>query len=752
MTLTGQTFRFPLRDPSDAVFKSGLGSFTHGGCWSSGWETHLAPVLILRGDYHLMIRAKRFDTVSISVWMNGKHVGDLDLAPGFHDYTVTIPEAFINQGVNDLLLKYSRIFQPVDTIKASGDTRFLAVFYKEILIVPKGNSLDPVNYPFKKNNWTATENGISMRFPARIITQVVLADAGELRLSLVNHGSHDGNFIVRTGSQAHPAQPLPPHQMVKVSLPLKPAASGLKTIEIFFTGVSDDGLCEITTLEVVQPAVPELKYNNIILVIVDTLRSDRLGCYGFADGQTPVLDGLSRHGVVFPEAYSHIPITGPSHASMFTGQYPHQAGVRCNVQALPDSAQTLAGCMKAAGYATAGFVSAGVINRQFGYDNGFDYYQNCLSPIGFTTAEVINQSVLNYLDKQAIPEHQFLFLHYYDPHFPYSPPGIKGTAVKLTSGTCELSNWNMADGSFHTADWIAPPGISRINFQSTAPNDYYICVMGIHPNTVRIKSRHGWSEMQHTLIGHAWQVASDSWIELENTRSEPCQVTLRCTGYDTLDPATLKTRYTGEVAFWDRQFGRLLRELQHRGITQNSLVIITSDHGESFGEHGLFGHIHQLYEPQVRIPCLFSGTEIPPSIIPGTYRHIDLFPTVMSQARIPLKLPQWQGRNALSPPPDTSGIKVFCETFSLEAREDVFSIRSRGQHLLFFPGRTESRQRFNLQNDPGEQSPLSSPAPELWNDLQQWIPSLDLGTDPAESKPLDAETHQMLQALGYLQK
>ena len=132
---------------------------------------------------------------------------------------------------------------------------------------------------------------------------------------------------------------------------------------------------------------------NVLLVTIDTLRADRLGCYGARDATTPVLDALAGRGVRFETAVAAVPLTGPSHATILSGLTPVHHGVRDNgAYVLPDAVPTLAEAFRAAGYRTAGFVSGFPVDRRFGFARGFDHYDDRL-PHGTTRAAGRTSSV-----------------------------------------------------------------------------------------------------------------------------------------------------------------------------------------------------------------------------------------------------------------------------------------------------------------------------------------------------------------------
>lgn len=167
--------------------------------------------------------------------------------------------------------------------------------------------------------------------------------------------------------------------------------------------------------------------SNVLLITLDTTRADRLGSYGYAAAATPVLDALAREGARFADATAAAPITGPSHAAMFTGLYPGRHAVRDNVATpLPDDAVTLAEVLSAAGYETAGFIGAFVLDRPYGFAQGFATFDS-----GFTRVEsgteantqrrgdAVVDDALAWLEQVPTERPFFAWVHLYDPHAPY---------------------------------------------------------------------------------------------------------------------------------------------------------------------------------------------------------------------------------------------------------------------------------------------------------------------------------------------
>jgi choline-sulfatase len=284
------------------------------------------------------------------------------------------------------------------------------------------------------------------------------------------------------------------------------------------------------------PAPPPTA-RHVVLVTIDTLRADRLGCYGSRDVATPHLDSLARDGAMAPEATVGVPLTRPSHVSLFTGLYPSENGIRDNVSpALGAGHVTLAEVLHGAGFRTAGFVSSIVLSSQSGLSRGFDTYGDSfeageddarfLNSIQKRGDETIGEAIA-WLDSHR-EGRLFLWMHLYDPHDPYDPP---------------------------------------------------------EPYAARYSGR----------------------------------------------------PYDGEVAWTDELIGRLDAALSRLGLRDDTLLVVTSDHGEGLGEHGEATHGFFLYQSTLRVPLLLRGPGIAPGTrLPVTARTVDLFPTVLDFAGVPV--------------------------------------------------------------------------------------------------------------------
>ncbi len=170
---------------------------------------------------------------------------------------------------------------------------------------------------------------------------------------------------------------------------------------------------------------------NVILITIDTVRANHLGCYGAKDIQTPTLDALARDGIVFERAISQVPLTWPSHAVILTGLYPFQNGVQdFTGQPLDPRFRSVAQAFKEHGYATGAVVSAFVLDRSWGLARGFDFYDDAFAPEAFLNRDLglVDRRAGESVDRAIAwltknPRRPlFFWLHLYDPHSPYDPP------------------------------------------------------------------------------------------------------------------------------------------------------------------------------------------------------------------------------------------------------------------------------------------------------------------------------------------
>jgi arylsulfatase A-like enzyme len=437
---------------------------------------------------------------------------------------------------------------------------------------------------------------------------------------------------------------------------------------------------------------------NVVLISIDTLRADHLGCYGYGSSTSLHVDALASQSTRYSRSLASSPWTLPTHASLFTGKYPFEHGARTfksadkksNVAPLPLEHLTLAEIFKQEGYQTGAFVAnAGYMNTYFQLNQGFDTYYVKNEP-----AKKINQHVSKWLGEHANRPF-FLFINYMDTHRIYNtePRSLNERVKRL--------------------------GLSL--FGSRSPLD------------------------DHSLL--------DKLIDAVMPQKDAVPREL---------VNQVIMQYDRSIENVDEQIGTLLDHLKKIGLYESSLIVLTSDHGEYFGEHDLVEHSKDIYEEALHVPLIIkerfqkegrveqgfiSSVDIPAMIfsqLPGELfsRYEDQFPyqpgnhPVVSQnyytRHKDLKNPLWGHRFKRVRTAIYEGPYKYINS-------------SDGRHEL-----------YNLDNDPREVWNLLQQEPKISVALAQKLKQFTQNERPISSQKIDAQplgqqAIESLKSLGYLE-
>ena len=299
---------------------------------------------------------------------------------------------------------------------------------------------------------------------------------------------------------------------------------------------------------------------NIILISVDTLRADHLGLYGYGRKTSPRLDELANEMVRFDRAYAPAPWTLPSHAAMLTGVHPFDLGIDSQWRTLPIEVPTLAASLAGQGYQTAAFVDSapdGFVGAERGFSRGFDRYDH--GPHGnskrqrFDITATLDEA-LRWLDDRSTEEPFFLFLH------------TKSVHALSAADTCRDARCLPYD----------QPSPHRLRFGDSATAEF----RWVSPDRKKVAQAYLWTLNEQIVEGTL------------DPRSYP---------RDRLD--VLLDAYDNGIRWVDGEIGRFYDELSQRGRLADTVLVVTSDHGESFLENDLFMH-QELQEETLRVPLL----------------------------------------------------------------------------------------------------------------------------------------------------
>ena len=455
-------------------------------------------------------------------------------------------------------------------------------------------------------------------------------------------------------------------------------------------------------------ARPEMP--NVLLVVIDTLRADHVGTYGYRHPTTPNIDNLADRAVVFEKVVSQAPWTAPAMASLFTGLYPSVHGLDGGIvwgegttssgslpfavqKTLPPSHQTLAEVFRHAGYATAGFVSNLYVNSIFGFAQGFDHFDDEYADYNLEQgevkrrAEVTNKRVFEWL-QAGLEEPFFLFVHYNDPHWPYDPPPPFGRGF--------ISSY-------------------RGSFTPTKTREVVVTHREVPPPL------------------------SDQ------------------------DLAYIVGLYDGEIQYVDAYLGKLLAAVRKLPTARDLVTVVTADHGEEFLDHGAFNHGYTLYEEQTSVPFILSApARFNPRRVSQQVRLIDAVPTLLELAGVGNQNSKFQGRSLV---PLLAGstlepIDAFSEATNFGGQS---ALRSSDSDKLIHSLADPRWLLFDLGSDPGELNDLAAQHAdrlrELITRLETWREKnsalrgqINIAGTGVDRVVLDEEMKRGLEALGYIQE
>ncbi len=505
---------------------------------------------------------------------------------------------------------------------------------------------------------------------------------------------------------------------------------------------------------------------NLLLITLDTQRVDYLSCYDPSHAQTPHLDALAEEGILFENCYSLIPITLPAHAAIFYSQLPNELSIYNNGENFKEreSAVAVAEVLSGRGYATAAFVSLGVLQAQYGLDQGFAEYKGSFPQRSryYATAEEINEQVFPWLDKKR-DEKFFLWVHYSDPHSPYHPPHSgPDMTVQLNGKTLDQYHLNE---TLYELEIDLSPGENWLHVQienayRNHPKQRYARFRRLEvlaengEERLALERKEGWFGSSDEDIGSC---ARDATLRISNPKGlKKARLIFR--GSLALGHRGALELYKKEVEYLDQQIGALIDRLRQLRLYTKTHILVVGDHGEGLGEYLKrnqrlhFGHIQYLYDVYLRVPLLVRPAKIRNAgqRITTHVSLLDIAPTLLVLAG--LRRPQVYAGNDLLSPEYPGSQEIFQATYRPEANRDQFGILSYPLHLIITP-RDHLYELYNLSSDPQEKSNIYA---EQSQDVS--IRNLKRRLDEAARDILnnrtvpktDKRTEEMLRALGYI--
>lgn len=431
---------------------------------------------------------------------------------------------------------------------------------------------------------------------------------------------------------------------------------------------------------------------NLLVITVDGLRFDAIS-QSLGSAHTPNMHSLAGEGQRFTHCYSHSPVGLPAHVALFSARTPQSTGVANNGVAIGRDVSLLAEHLKKRGYVTAAAVSLASLwapdppesehrdsrmNKHVqptGLDRGFDSY--AIGPHELVSATEVNQRLLGQLD--AFPQHQpwFLFAQYSEPHAPFDAWQTANVEADVLVDGKVVARIPVSESIDWDQELELAPGAHLVTFRASADIEVRRFECFSDTGSVDVAARDGGLHSPAKL--HTFTLENDTGSA----------ATFRCNAWvhDVPDVQQSRARYKLEVEAVDRAIGELVAELVRRGMYDDTLVVLTSDHGTALGEHGHVGAGAALYDELLRVPLVIKlpqrSTLLPrlAKFEHAPIRQIDIVPTALDL----LDEGNLAGAEGVSVLEDADRT-LFAEVHPPEAPNSYFCVRDDRYKLVYSTG------------------------------------------------------------------
>ena len=716
---------------------------------------------------HLEMRCRPFQWESspkqrLSVAVNGREIGDTVLEPEFRDYSFPLPDGVVGAGLNRVEFRFSWTAVPADHLPGNTDQRTLAAAFDWVSFGPLESgeraALAPIE-PAAEGESLVIPTGTALRYRLAVPEDAVL-DFGLVAGSPAAPNGRGRVWVARPGEPASASVTFDPAAIAGDRVRFEIVAGAGDVVELGLATIGDgpDG----SALAFLSPRIlgsgdAVEDFASVLLIVVDTLRADYLGVYG-AEVKTPNIDALAEHGVRFSDARSHIPITGPSHASLFTSLLPMEHGVLNNAQELRATFPTVAEALRTSGRQTAAVISLGVLQGEFGFDRGFDVYGDVFPRDWLKDAAEVTDEALGIADG-TLSEPYFLWVHYSDPHEPYAPSDADYPRFELRLDGKVLGQID-AGGRGFRLDLEVPAGDSVLEFVPLDEREegrvYRVDNLLLDDESIGVEAIEGWHVIPRRMGRTTFESEFPASVRLTNPAGVAVRTGMLVSCKKLLGKPEIREAYAGETEFVDLQVGRLLAGLEERGLMENTLVIFVSDHGEGLGNHDHVGHISQVYDSLLDVPLIMTWPGRLPAgkVIDAPVGLVDLFPTVADLL-------------GLESPPVASGVSlvplirdevvaeraVIAATYRPESFSDKRAIVLDGfKYIHAWKDDNEWEELYDVTTDPGELEDLSQARPEILDKLRTELARrlAAMNENAPVEVALSDEDRAHLRALGYI--
>ena len=458
----------------------------------------------------------------------------------------------------------------------------------------------------------------------------------------------------------------------------------------------------------------EEKRMNVVLIGIDALRADHVGCYGYNKETSPNIDNLSRNGVLFENAFSCINTTDPSFTTMLSGKYPVSHGIMNHGEKVTNSMlqnfykrkiRLLSEILRDNSYKTFGI---DWLSRW--HKKGFEY----------NLGDSVQKKHLKILSKMVnkLPD-------------TFSEK-IKKMYAKTTS----------SNSSIYTATKLTDTALELVD-DCNGPFFLFIHYWDVHtpynaPEKIcnELKPEEGGKGLEELFA----VIGNEKWKEY----------LLKAAGKATTAEEVI-AMYDSAIKYVDQEIGRLVKYFKKRGIYEDTIFVITSDHGESLTEHGIFFDHHGLYDESIHVPLIFNNLPVEGKRIKDFVQHVDIVPTLLDALNIPFKKSEFDGMSLI--PLIIGEVDSFRSFIVAEESytENKKAIRTNKWKYIYSPSKDAATCRYcgvihggveelyHLESDPKEMRNIVGDAPEIAKMLRKSLLSWASNLKNKEEKKLTSQ-------------
>ena len=585
----------------------------------------------------LRVQVKPVGSHRMQPYVNGQPIDTVVLQQGaqFRSYDVRVPAERLRAGENYVQLRFGgttvvggqNVAAAIDSIRViegtppAADERYVAPHYETLVAAVEAGGVE--------------RQALVMRSPTTLSYYLEVPERGRLVVGVGAQGAPAGlgakvRVTPEGGETVELFSAAPTAAWNDQSLDLARFAGQVVRLELEASG-SGQGRVAFSAPSIMVPppevAARPAEVRNVVVLLIDTLRASKLRPYNPESRvRTPVLDGIAQRGVLFERAQSPENWTKPSVASVLTGLSPVTHGAKTDEARLPASAELVSEVFDGAGFATGSFIANGYVSDRFGFDQGWDDYNNYIREGGSTEAEDVFRQAGNFIEAHK-DERFFVYIQTIDPHVPYDPP----------------------------AEYLR----------------------------------------QYDASEYAGVVQPRQTPELLE-RAKRNEVT-----FNAADRRRLEALHDGEISYHDHWLGQFMERLEQLGVAEDTLLVITADHGEEFMEHGSYGHGHSIFQELLAVPLIFH--------MPGRIPEGRRVPHAVSTLNIPQTVLDLTGVTGLSRAegrslvPDLLGGVAPGPQVAFSDFQDIRRVALAGNYKLVVRANLSS-VLFDLGADPGERT------------------------------------------------